>query len=104
MVSHPLINGLIEKTTTKINSLKVKLIEYLRKLTLGGNRESSKRFIALFAMTIVTYIVCRFTNADNVELILAELLTFITTLLGIAAYESVKGINNKTDESEDSRN
>ena len=83
--------------------MKIKLIEYLRKLTLGGNRESSKRFIALFTMAIVTYIVCRFTNADNVELILAELLAFITTLLGIAAYESVKGVNNKTNESEDSK-
>ncbi len=83
--------------------MKIKPIEYLRKLTLGGNRESSKRFIALFTMMIVTYIVCRFTNIDNVELILAELLTFITTLLGIAAYESVKGVNNKTNESEDSK-
>jgi hypothetical protein len=84
--------------------LKIKPIEYLRKLTLGGNRESSKRFIALFTMMIVTYIVCRFTNVDNVELILAELLAFITTLLGIAAYESVKGVNkNKTDESDSSQ-
>ncbi len=84
--------------------MKIKPIEYLRKLTLGGNRESSKRFIALFTMMIVTYIVCRFTNVDNVELILAELLAFITTLLGIAAYESVKGVNkNKTDESDSSQ-
>lgn len=84
--------------------MKGRLIEYFRKLTLGGTRESSKRFIALFTMMIVTYIVCRFTNADNVELILAELLTFITTLLGIAAYESVKGVNKiKTEESKDSK-
>jgi hypothetical protein len=84
--------------------VKGKLIEYFRKLTLGGNAESSKRFIALFTMMLVTYIVCRFTNADNVELILAELLTFITTLLGIAAYESVRGVNtNKTDESDSSQ-
>ena len=83
--------------------MKGKLIEFLRKLTLGGSRESSKRFIALFAMMLVTYIVCRFTNADNIELILAELLTFIATLLGIATYESVKGLGkNKTDESKDS--
>jgi hypothetical protein len=74
------------------------MIEYLRKLTLGGNQESSKRFIALITMLLVTYIVCRYTNASNVEFILAELLTFVTTLLGIAAYESVKGVNkNKTD-------
>lgn len=85
--------------------MRTKLIEYLRKLTIGGSKESSKRFIALITMSIVTYIVCRFTNADNVELILAELLTFITTLLGIATYESVKGIGKgKTDESEDSKN
>lgn len=85
--------------------MRARLIEYLRKLTLGGSKESSKRFIALFAMTIVTYIVCRYTDAGNLEIILAELLTFITTLLGIATYESVKKISkNKTDESEDSQN
>jgi hypothetical protein len=84
--------------------MRKKLIEYFRKLTLGGNAESSKRFIALFTMMLVTYAVCRFTDADNVELILAELLTFITTLLGIAAYESVRGVNkNKTDESDSSQ-
>ena len=83
--------------------MKVKIIEYLRKLTIGGSKESSKRFIALFAMMIVTYIVCRFTNAENIEVILAELLTFITTLLGIATYESVKGlIKNKADKAEES--
>ena len=84
--------------------MRKKLIEYFRKLTLGGNAESSKRFIALFTMMLVTYVVCRFTDADNVELILAELVTFITTLLGIGAYESVRGVNkNKTDESDSSQ-
>lgn len=67
--------------------------EYLRRLTLGGNKESSKRFIALFTMLLVTYVVCVFTNPTNAEVILAELLTFILTLLGIAAYETVKGVN-----------
>ena len=73
--------------------MKNKLIDYLRKLTLAGNQESSKRFIALFTMLLVTYIVLRFTNADNVTIILGELIAFVLTLLGIASYETIKGIN-----------
>lgn len=69
------------------------LIEYLRRLTLGGNKESSKRFIALFTMLLVTYVVCVFTSKTNAEIILAELIAFITALLGIAAYETVTGVN-----------
>lgn len=70
------------------------LIEYFRKLTLGGNQESSKRFIALYVgILLITYIVLRFTNASNAEMILGELIAFVLTLLGIASYESIKGIN-----------
>jgi hypothetical protein len=75
------------------------LIEYFRKLTLGGNQESSKRFIALFiAIFLITYIVLRFTNADNVEIILGELIAFVLTLLGIASYETIKGVNKNKEE------
>lgn len=73
--------------------MKVNPIEYLRKLTLGGNQESSKRFIALFTCLLVSYIVLRFTTKENLTLVLVELLGFILTLLGIASYESIKGVN-----------
>lgn len=71
------------------------LIQYFRKLTLADNQESSKRFIALFTMLLVTYIVLRFTDASNVEIILGELIAFVLTLLGIASYEKIKGVNKK---------
>ncbi len=81
--------------------MKINPIEYLRKLTLGGNQESSKRFIALFTMLLVTYIVLRFTDADNVTIILGELIAFVLTLLGIASYETIKGVNKKETKDEE---
>jgi hypothetical protein len=72
-----------------------KTINYIRNLTLGKTRESSKRFLALYVgVILVGYIVFRFTNLDNVEIILGELFIFVLTLLGIATYENVKH-NNK---------
>jgi hypothetical protein len=72
------------------------LIEYFRRLTLGGNKESSKRFIALYiTMFLITYCVVRFTDSNNVVIILGELITFVLTLLGIASYETIKGVNNE---------
>ena len=71
-----------------------KLIEYFRRLTLGGNKESSKRFIALYiGVILITYVVLRYTDANNVEIILGELIAFVLTLLGIASYETIKGVN-----------
>jgi Flp pilus assembly protein TadB len=73
-----------------------KLIEYFRRLTLGGNKESSKRFIALYiGVILITYVVLRYTDSTNVEIILGELIAFVLTLLGIASYETIKGVNNE---------
>jgi hypothetical protein len=72
------------------------LIEYFRRLTLGGNKESSKRFIALYiGVILITYVVLRYTDSTNVEIILGELIAFVLTLLGIASYETIKGVNNE---------
>ena len=77
----------------------LKLIEYFKKLTLGGSKESSKRFIALYiGVILITYVVLRFTDSTNNEIILGELIAFVLTLLGIASYESIKGVNKKDDE------
>jgi hypothetical protein len=74
----------------------LKLIEYLKKLTLGGSKESSKRFIALYiGVILITYVVLRFTDSTNNEIILGELIAFVLTLLGIASYETIKGVNNE---------
>jgi hypothetical protein len=41
----------------------------------------------------MTYIVMRFTDSENVAIILGELIAFVLTLLGIASYETIKGVN-----------
>jgi len=76
------------------------LFEYFRRLTLGGNKESSKRFLALYVgVILITYVVLRFTNASNVEMILGELIALVLTLVGITSYENHKGLN-KTEDNE----
>ena len=76
-------------------------INFLYKLTLGGSKESSKRFIALYVgIFLITYIVLRFTNHKNLEIVLAELIAFVLALLGIAAYEGIKRIQNNKNEPE----
>lgn len=67
-----------------------KLYQYLRKLTLQNTSESSKRFIALMSLILIYYVVVRFTNAQNMELVLGELMSFILVLTGQAVYEKVK--------------
>lgn len=71
-----------------------KLTDYFYKLTLGGGKESSKRFIALFTCLLVSYVVLRFTNDKNLEMVLGELIFFVLSLLGLASYENHKGVNN----------
>lgn len=77
-----------------------KVFEYFYRLTLGGNKESSKRFIALYSTLLLTYAVFTYTSKENVIAVIGELSLLILSLLGIAAYENVKGVNHKlpTDE------
>lgn len=71
------------------------LFEYFRRLTLGGNKESSKRFLALYiGVFLITYVVLKFTNATNMEMVLGELIALVVTLVGITSYENHKGLNN----------
>jgi len=81
--------------------MKINPIEYLRKLTLSGGKESSKRFIALFTCLLVSYVVLRFTTEKNLEMVLVELLFFILSLLGLASYENHKGLGNTKEEPTD---
>lgn len=75
------------------------ILEYFRRLTLGGNKESSKRFLALYVgVILITYVVARFTNASNVEMILGELIALVLTLVGITSYENHKGANKNTED------
>ena len=66
------------------------IFTYLRKLTEGKAKESSKRFMALFTMVLVSYVVIRYTNEKNCELILGELLSFILVLSGVATWQNLQ--------------
>lgn len=70
------------------------MIQFLRKLIQKGSAESSKRFMALATMILIYYVVLRFGNSENLETILAELLTFITALSGVSTYESIQKTKN----------
>lgn len=70
---------------------------YFRKLSEGSSKESSKRFMALFTMLLVSYVVIRYANPENCELILGELLTFILTISGVATWQNVKIKSMKKD-------
>ena len=54
------------------------------------SNESSKRFVALSITLLVIYSTIRYTNHDNVELILGELLSFILVLMGVTVWERIK--------------
>jgi hypothetical protein len=69
------------------------LINYLYKVTLGGGKESSKRFIAVFiVLAPMNYIIFRFTNLGNMPTVLGILVGFVLSLLTVASYENVKGV------------
>jgi hypothetical protein len=66
-----------------------KIVNYIKSIINADTKESSKRFIALSTMLLVSYVVVRFTNVHNIEFILGELLFFVCVLMGIASYENV---------------
>lgn len=69
---------------------------YIRNLTMGGSKESSKRFIALYVgVVLISYIVFRFAKFSNVEMILGELIAFVITLLGLAVREKKNELVHK---------
>tara|TARA_R110000764_G_scaffold36200_3_gene80893 strand:+ start:203 stop:433 length:231 start_codon:yes stop_codon:yes gene_type:complete len=66
-----------------------KIVKYLRKLIETDSIESSKRFMSLSTMILIFYGVLRFTNSENLEYVLAELLGFILVLCGVAVWEKI---------------
>ena len=68
----------------------MKFFRYIRKLISDKTSESIKSFIALSVTLLVFYITIRFTNSENIEFILGELLSFILVLIGVASWETVK--------------
>jgi len=68
-----------------------KLIEYFNKLTQADTNESSKRFSALYTVLIlITYIVARFTNKDNLVIVLTTLCSFALALFSVAVWQGIK--------------
>jgi hypothetical protein len=68
----------------------MKVILYLKKLINRKSNESSKRFMALATMMLITYAVLRYTTTENIVLVLGELLGFILVLMGVAVWENIK--------------
>ena len=58
-------------------------------------KRSTKRFIFIYMVTPLTYI---YTNQENFEFVLAEMLTFLSLLAGGGIYERIKS-NNQNSES-----
>tara|TARA_R110000772_G_scaffold51709_3_gene118589 strand:+ start:1230 stop:1493 length:264 start_codon:yes stop_codon:yes gene_type:complete len=67
-----------------------RIISFFRRLTEGDSKESSKRFMALFAMILASYVVIRFANEKNSEFILAELLSFILMISGVSSWQNIR--------------
>ena len=63
--------------------------------------ESSKRFIAVYTMLLLTVLLGIYTNKDNIVIIADSLMLFILTLLGLGTFETVNALkNNKTNKNE----
>lgn len=75
-----------------------KLSLFFKKLINSEASESSKRFIALMILILIYYVVLRFTNSENLELVLGELISFILVLTGQAVWEKIRK-NQKNDDS-----
>ena len=65
-------------------------MKFFKKLIQKEAQESSKRFIALMMLILIFYAVIRFTNYENIEFVLAELISFILVLTGQAVWEKTR--------------
>ena len=73
----------------------MKVLDYIKKLIQSDSKESSKRFMALYAVLIlITYVVFRYTNLGNAVYMVGTLCCFVLTLAGVAAWTYNKKINS----------
>jgi|32_taG_2_1085360.scaffolds.fasta_scaffold18495_4 hypothetical protein len=64
---------------------------FIKQLSKSDSKESSKRFLALYTtLILVSYLVFRYADKDNCEIILGELLSFVLVLMGVAVWQQVK--------------
>lgn len=67
------------------------MLGYLKKLIRSNSQESSKRFMAMYCVLIlVTYVIIRYANEENIEIVLVELLGFVSALMGLASWQNVQ--------------
>jgi succinate-acetate transporter protein len=78
--------------------MKGNILTYIKKLILSDSKESSKRFIAIYTMLLITFIVVAYTNKDNSVIVLTTLCGFVLTLVSVASWQSAKNNQNKNNE------
>lgn len=78
------------------------MFKYLKKIISSASKESSKRFIAIWSMilvSIVTIWACVATREYNT--IIITLLTFVGSLVGISTWENIRNISNNKEKKEE---
>lgn len=69
------------------------MLKYLRKIINSDTTESSKRFIAIWIMILVTTtVITALVMSSDYITILSILLTFVGALVGITTWQSIKKI------------
>jgi len=65
-----------------------KIWDFISKLSRTNSEESSKRFISIYVtIFLITFVVLAYTDKSNIEFILVELIGFVVSLVGVAAWE-----------------
>ena len=62
---------------------------FLGKLIDADEPTSSKRFVVLWVLLLVTYVVVRFITTDNIIDFIYPTYTLILALLGVAAWQAI---------------
>ena len=68
----------------------MKLLNYIKKLILSDSKESSKRFIAIYSMLLISFVTVAYTNKDNAVVVLTTLCGFVLSLVGVTAWLASK--------------
>ena len=80
-----------------------KIWDFISKLSKANSEESSKRFISIYVtIFLITFVVLAYTDKSNIEFILVELIGFVVSLVGVAAWE--KRNRNKYNKDEKTHN
>ncbi len=75
-----------------------RIIGYIKRLILSDSKESSKRFIMLYTMLLISYVVIACTTPLNMVMVLTTLCGFVLALAGVATWHNYK--SNKNEENE----